>query len=78
MKAFSEGKIEFRRQAMETLLSVQDAADAYVHCLEADISCVGNQVFNVGSEYANYQIEDIAWIIAVLWAVWMFSMTTRA
>ena len=65
MKAFSEGKIRvFGGRQWRPLLSVQDAADAYVHCLEADISRVGNQVFNVGSDTQNYQIEDIAWIIA--------------
>jgi nucleoside-diphosphate-sugar epimerase len=65
MNAFSEGRIRvFGGRQWRPLLSVQDAADAYVLCIEADISSVGNQVFNVGSDAQNYQIEDIAQIIA--------------
>jgi len=65
MNAFSEGRIRvFGGRQWRPLLSVQDAADAYVLCIEADISRVGNQVFNVGSDAQNYQIEDIAQIIA--------------
>jgi nucleoside-diphosphate-sugar epimerase len=65
MNAFSEGRIRvFGGRQWRPLLSVQDAADAYLLCIEADISRVGNQVFNVGSDAQNYQIEDIAQIIA--------------
>jgi len=35
-----------------------------VQCLEADLADVGNQVFNIGSDEQNYQIESIAQIIA--------------
>jgi nucleoside-diphosphate-sugar epimerase len=65
MNAFSEGIIRvFGGKQWRPLLSVQDAADAYVSCIEADIAEVGNQVFNVGSDRQNYQIEGIARMIA--------------
>jgi nucleoside-diphosphate-sugar epimerase len=65
MNAFSEGRIRvFGGKQWRPLLSVQDAAEAYVRCIEADIAIVGNQVFNIGSDQQNYQIESIAQIIA--------------
>jgi nucleoside-diphosphate-sugar epimerase len=65
MHAFSERKIRvFGGRQWRPLLSVADAAEVYIRCIEADIACVGNQVFNVGSDEQNYQIEDIAGIIA--------------
>jgi nucleoside-diphosphate-sugar epimerase len=35
----------------------------YVACLQADLKDVGNQVFNVGSNEQNYQIDQIAQMI---------------
>jgi nucleoside-diphosphate-sugar epimerase/CBS domain-containing protein len=65
MHAFSERKIRvFGGKQWRPLLSVEDAAFAYIRCLESDIASVGNQVFNVGSDEQNYQIENIAQIIA--------------
>jgi nucleoside-diphosphate-sugar epimerase/CBS domain-containing protein len=65
MNAFTERKIRvFGGKQWRPLLSVEDAAHAYVACIEADITRVGNQVFNIGSDEQNYQIEDIAGIIA--------------
>jgi nucleoside-diphosphate-sugar epimerase len=65
MNAFAEGRIRvFGGKQWRPLLSVQDAAEAYVRCLEADIANVGNQVFNIGSDEQNYQIDHIAQIIA--------------
>jgi nucleoside-diphosphate-sugar epimerase len=65
MNAFSEGRIRvFGGKQWRPLLSVEDAAEAYIQCIEADIACVGNQVFNIGSDEQNYQIETIAQIIA--------------
>jgi nucleoside-diphosphate-sugar epimerase len=65
MNAFAEGRIRvFGGRQWRPLLSVQDAADAYVQCIEADLGCVGNPVFDIGSDAQNYQIEDIAQIIA--------------
>jgi nucleoside-diphosphate-sugar epimerase len=65
MNAFAEGRIRvFGGKQWRPLLSVQDAAEAYALCIEADIGDVGNQVFNIGSDEQNYQIENIARIIA--------------
>ncbi len=65
MNAFSEGRIRvFGGKQWRPLLSVQDAAEAYVRCIEADIASVGNQVFNIGCDEQNYQIDHIAQIIA--------------
>jgi nucleoside-diphosphate-sugar epimerase len=64
MKSFTDRKIHvFGGRQWRPLLNVEDAADVYVACLEADIKDVGNQVFNVGSNEQNYQIEEIARII---------------
>jgi len=45
------------------LLHVDDAAEAYIQCLEAPISKIKGRVFNVGSSAQNYQIIDIARIV---------------
>jgi nucleoside-diphosphate-sugar epimerase len=64
MKSFTEGKIQvFGGKQWRPLLGVEDAADVYIRCLEADLEDVGNQVFNVGSDEQNYQIDDVAEII---------------
>ena len=64
MKSFTDRKIHvFGGKQWRPLLSVEDAGDVYIACLEADIKDVGNQVFNVGSNEQNYQIEEIARII---------------
>ncbi|MBI4234984.1 NAD-dependent epimerase/dehydratase family protein [Candidatus Peregrinibacteria bacterium] len=42
------------------LLHVEDAADAYVKCLEAPLSKVKGEIFNVGSNLQNFRIIDIA------------------
>jgi nucleoside-diphosphate-sugar epimerase len=64
MKSFVDGKIQvFGGRQWRPLLGVEDAADAYVRCLEANLQDVGNQVFNVGSDRQNYQIDDVAEII---------------
>lgn len=45
------------------LLSVEDAAQAYIKCLEAPLEKVKGEVFNVGSSQQNYQIIDIAKLV---------------
>lgn len=61
MKSFVDRKIfVFGGEQWRPLLHVADAADVYVACLEANIDTVGNQVFNVGSDEQNYQIDQIA------------------
>ncbi|MEJ2110224.1 MAG: NAD-dependent epimerase/dehydratase family protein [Acidobacteriota bacterium] len=65
MKSYTEGKIQvFGGKQWRPLLGVEDAADVYIRCLEADLRDVGNQVFNVGSDVQNYQIDDVAKIIS--------------
>ena len=64
MKSFVDGKIQvFGGRQWRPLLGVEDAADVYVRCLEANLQDVGNQVFNVGSDGQNYQIDEVAEII---------------
>lgn len=48
------------------LLHVEDAAIAYLKCLEAPIHTVGGEIFNVGSEKQNYQIVNISLVIKKL------------
>jgi len=65
MHARTERKIHvFGGKQWRPLVSVQDAALAYIRCLESDIAKVGNQVFNIGSDEQNFQIEQIAQIIS--------------
>ncbi len=64
MKSFVDGKIQvFGGKQWRPLLGVEDAAEVYVRCLEAHLQDVGNQVFNVGSDDQNYQIDQVAEII---------------
>ena len=64
MKSFMDGKIQvFGGRQWRPLLGVEDAAEVYVRCLEARLQDVGNQVFNVGSDAQNYQIDEVAEII---------------
>ncbi len=65
MKSFTDKKIQvFGGKQWRPLLHVEDAADVYVACLEADLSVVGNQVFNVGSDAQNYEIDQIADLVS--------------
>ena len=64
MKSFVDHKIQvFGGGQWRPLLGVEDAAEVYLRCLEADLQDVGNQVFNVGSDVQNYQIDEVAQII---------------
>lgn len=64
MKSFVDGQIQvFGGRQWRPLLGVEDAAEVYIRCLEADIQTVGNEVFNVGSDDQNYQIDEVAEII---------------
>jgi nucleoside-diphosphate-sugar epimerase len=61
MTAFTEGKITvFGGNQWRPLLSLPDAADAYVKVLEADLKPNGGTIYNVGSEEQNYIIADVA------------------
>jgi nucleoside-diphosphate-sugar epimerase len=64
MKSFVDQKIQvFGGRQWRPLLGVQDAADVYIRCLEADLEEVGNRVFNVGSDGQNYMIDQVAEMI---------------
>jgi nucleoside-diphosphate-sugar epimerase len=64
MKSFVDSKIQvFGGKQWRPLLGVEDAADVYIRCLDANLQDVGNQVFNVGSDDQNYQIDEVADII---------------
>jgi nucleoside-diphosphate-sugar epimerase len=64
MKSFVDGKIQvFGGRQWRPLLGVEDAADVYVRCLEANLQAVGNQIFNVGSDEQNHIIDEVAEII---------------
>ena len=60
--AVTEGKIFVHGGGLQwrPLLNVEDAAEAYIKCLEAPLNKVKGQVFNVGSNSQNYTIIDIA------------------
>jgi nucleoside-diphosphate-sugar epimerase/CBS domain-containing protein len=64
MKSYMDGQIQvFGGGQWRPLLGVEDAAEVYIRCLEADLQDVGNQIFNVGSDEQNYQIKQVAEII---------------
>ncbi len=59
-KAATEGKITiFGGNQWRPLLHVDDAAEAYIRCLETPIDEVRGQVFNVGSNQQNYKILEL-------------------
>jgi nucleoside-diphosphate-sugar epimerase len=64
MKSFVNGQIQvFGGKQWRPLLGVEDAAEVYLHCIEANLRDVGNQIFNVGSDNHNYQIDEVSEII---------------
>lgn len=65
MTAFTEGKINvFGGSQWRPLLSLPDAADAYVKVLQPGVSRSGGTIYNVGSEEQNYIIADVARLVA--------------
>jgi len=63
-KAFFDNKITiFGGNQWRPLVHVQDAADAYIRCLESPLNIVKGTIFNVGSNNQNYQIIEIGKII---------------
>ena len=64
LKAFLENEVQvFGGEQWRPLLNVNDAADAYIKCLESLIDLSGNQIFNVGSESQNYKIIEIGKLV---------------
>lgn len=46
------------------LLHIDDASEAYLKVLQADIELVRGKIYNVGSEEQNFQISDVARMIS--------------
>lgn len=62
MTAFTEGQINvFGGNQWRPLLSLPDAAEAYLKVLQAD---TGSKIYNVGSEEQNYMISEVAALVA--------------
>jgi len=63
MTAYTEGKINvFGGSQWRPLLSLPDAADAYLKVLQNEQSA--GKIYNVGSEEQNYIIADVAKLVA--------------
>ena len=64
--AFKNGKIPIMRDGTQwrPFLHVKDAARAVLAILECEAGKVNHQLFNVGSNLQNYQIKDLAEIVA--------------
>jgi len=63
-KAVTEGKITiFGGNQWRPLLHVDDAAEAFIRCLETPIKEVKGQIFNVGSNQQNYKILELGTIL---------------
>jgi len=61
MTSFLEKQINvFGGEQWRPLLHLEDAADAYLKVLEADIDSVRGKIYNVGSEQQNFRIKDVA------------------
>ncbi len=64
LKSTMERKIKiFGGNQWRPLLHVDDAADAFIKCLEAPIEAVRGQVFNVGSSEQNFRILELGKIV---------------
>ncbi|MBZ0202933.1 MAG: SDR family oxidoreductase, partial [Ignavibacteria bacterium] len=65
MTAFTGGRITvFGGNQWRPLLSLEDAADAYIKVLESKMQMNGGKIYNVGSEEQNYIITDVAKLVA--------------
>ncbi|MBC7092098.1 MAG: NAD(P)-dependent oxidoreductase [Nitrososphaeria archaeon] len=66
LNMWKEGKLRIVGDGKQwrPLVYVKDTANAFIKTLEADKEKVNNQIFNVGSNEQNYQIIDLANIIA--------------
>lgn len=65
LKAYQENKITvFGGNQWRPLLNVNDAANAFIKVLQADINKIKGKIYNVGSEQQNYKIKDLANIVS--------------
>jgi nucleoside-diphosphate-sugar epimerase len=66
-KAITEGEIAiFGGAQWRPFIHVDDGAEAIIRCLEAPISVVKGQVFNVGADAQNHTLAEIGRLIAKL------------
>ena len=64
VKAITEGKIKiYGGKQWRPNLHVQDAAEAFIRCLEAPRDKVNKEIFNVGTNSQNYQIGELGKIV---------------
>ena len=64
LHAATKGKIKiFGGEQWRPLLNVEDAADAYIACLETPICNIRGEIFNVGSDEQNYQIRTLGSLV---------------
>jgi len=65
LKAFQNNLITvFGGDQWRPLLHINDAANAFLKVIQANIQDVKGKIFNVGSEVQNYQIKDLAQVIS--------------
>lgn len=64
--AFSNGKLPLMRDGKQwrPMVHVRDTAAAMCYMLEAEFSKINGEIFNIGSEENNYQLEPLAKIVA--------------
>lgn len=64
--AYTKGRIDMTSDGTpwRPLVHIEDVCEAFACVLEAPIESVHNQVFNVGNNNSNYQIKEVAEIVA--------------
>ncbi len=61
MSAYLEKQINvFGGEQWRPLLHLEDAAEAYIKVLDADLSLIKGKIYNVGSEVQNFKIKNVA------------------
>jgi len=64
VKAITEGKIKiYGGKQWRPNLHVQDAAEAFIRCLEAPKDRINREIFNAGTNSQNYQIRELGKIV---------------
>ncbi len=64
-RALTEGKITiYGGGQYRPFVHAEDAAEAFIYCLEAPREFVDNQIFNVGANENNYKIADLGRLVS--------------